>query len=180
MKIAFDLTKEDLIAFNLHRQQSSSTLRRQRRLVAGIFVVTGLVIAAFLLRHPFPSELSVCWMAVAVFLLTPLFLPGSYRRNTIRLVGRLIDEGRNRSLLGRREITMTPVDLCAASELRSTTVRWKAVERIEEDLQYLYIYVSSLEAIIIPRRAFAGDSDFEAFAAGVRKHWQASELANKA
>src|SRR5262245_40395662 len=177
MQVSFDLTKEDLIAHNLYRQQRSPSIQRQRRMVSGVFLIGGLALGAVLLTHEHSSASFLAWAMVALLLVTPAILPSSYRRSTIKLVGRLIDEGKNKSLLGRKEITITPVDICGAGELRSMTVRWKAVERIEETSDYLYIYFSSLEAFIIPRRAFAGEADFAAFAAGVRKHWQAAEQA---
>jgi hypothetical protein len=176
MQVSFEQTKDDLIAYNLYHSAHSPAIRRQRRTMIAVFVSAALVVAMLLLS--FPSSPTpppgILWVVVAAFLIGAAVLPRSYRRGVIKIVGRMIDEGQNRTLLGRREITISPVDLGAASELRSTTVRWKAVEKVVEDGDYLYIYISALEAIIVPRRAFAGEAPFAAFADAVRKHREAA------
>jgi hypothetical protein len=51
-----------------------------------------------------------------------------------------------------------------------TTTAWPAVERIVVDSGMLYIYISSVSAVVVPRRAFTTDAEFASFEETARKH----------
>jgi hypothetical protein len=44
------------------------------------------------------------------------------------------------------------------------------VERIEVAVAYAYVYFSALQAVIVPRRAFSGDTEFAAWVETARKY----------
>ena len=50
----------------------------------------------------------------------------------------------------------------------TTTIDWSAVTCLIETPAYLFIAISRREALIVPRRAFAGDADFAGFIAWAR------------
>jgi YcxB-like protein len=75
----------------------------------------------------------------------------------------MIGEGRNRTLLGRQRVTISPESITRSSDFDQTTVRWSAVERVIKDKNHAFVYTSALTAIIVPRRAFADTVAFDVF-----------------
>ncbi len=82
----------------------------------------------------------------------------------------MIAEGETRGMLKNLEVTLSPVEIASAGSLRSIMVRRPAVGRIVTTGHGLYAYISSFEAIIVPRRAFEKSGEFEAFVATARQY----------
>ena len=172
MRIQFELGKEDLVAYNLYHHSHSPTTRGQKRKGSVNIVLLGLMfwVGPVILAGPSKEHA----LALSPFLLIiPLGLaifawrwPVMLRRN----IERMISEGENRGLVGKKEVTITPVEITAAGDLTSVTVRWKAVERIEVAQDCAYLYFSALGAFIVPRRAFSSDAGFAAWVETARKY----------
>jgi len=178
MHLTFDLTQDDIMAYQLYHYAHSPAARRQKWTGAVWVVILGLmvwVIPVFL-TGSFGQSARTWWPFLLVAPLSLSLFLLRWKSILRRNIERMIAEGSNRALLGRKEVTITPVEITAAGELRSTTVRWKAVERIEVADEYAYVYFSALEAVILPRRAFAGEAEFAAWVETARKH-QAQALA---
>lgn len=173
MQVSFEMTREDIIAFNLYHSAQSPNLSRQRWSIILAFLFAAGVLAIMMMV---PGELQKLFRGlwpVALFLfVTAVLVLFTWRRFLRKAVDQMLDEGRNRSLLGKKEVIITPVEITGVGDLKSVTLRWKAVERIELDESYLFIYYSALEAILVPRRAFAAESEFAAFAEAARSYWR--------
>jgi hypothetical protein len=85
----------------------------------------------------------------------------------------MVSEGSLEPLLGKKEVSITPVEIVEAGATRSTTVRWQAVQQIVQNGDALYVYISATEAMIIPRRSFADDAAFAAFKGAMLEYWGA-------
>src|SRR5262245_36731264 len=146
MKANFEMTREDFLQFNLYHHAHSPALRKQRAFVVGTCVVCALLIAAVIQLPADPEgNLSALWMIVLFFLLFAAMIPMTWKRGLSKTVDRMLTEGKNHAMLGKKEILITPVEISAAGELKSMIVRWKAVERIEQESDILYVYISSVE-----------------------------------
>lgn len=169
-EVVYQLDVEDLVELALHNHQRSRALRRQFAIVrvvaagAALLVFTPLLLApridAFLL-------ILACLFAILIFLAPPWI-----RRRQRRLYRKLFSEGSNRTLLGPRLMRLTPQGLIFHSELVESTVRWPALESIETDAEYAYLYIASYQANIVPRRAFNDDLQFAAFVEQARRYWR--------
>ncbi len=53
-----------------------------------------------------------------------------------------------------------------------TLVYWSAFRRVFATKYRLYLFLRSRGALIMPRRAFDSEENFEAFAAAAREHWE--------
>lgn len=58
-----------------------------------------------------------------------------------------------------------------SSEWIDGAVKWPAVEAVESNADYAYIYIASLQAYGVPRRAFNDDLQFQAFVELARRYW---------
>jgi len=96
--------------------------------------------------------------------------PWWYRRKVRKIVAGMVGEGRNRGLFSRHRVTISPERVTDSSEHAQTSTAWGAVERVAAADEHAYIYTNALAAIIVPRRAFAGPSEFEQFVRAAREH----------
>ncbi len=86
------------------------------------------------------------------------------------LVRKLYAEGKNQATLGRKEIELEDDALTIRSTVSETTVLLRAIERIASIDQYTFIYLGSIEAIVVPRNKVI-DGDYDAFVAELnRRH----------
>lgn len=170
MTAEFELRKDDWSAFNFYHHFHSPTARRQY--LRAWFSPTILLLLGFLgvsllvsLNSPTPGStflaLLPLFSGVPVYL---LWFPWAYRRKVKKIVVGMIGEGRNRTLLGKQRVTLSPEGITKSSDFDRTTVAWSGVERVIKDQDYLFVYISALTAIIVPRRAFADAVGFNEFA----------------
>lgn len=120
MRLRYEITVEDQLAFNLHFQKNSPTLRRGR--IAAMFAVSVFLISSFgaiaeLLRRP-----EFVWAGVAAAILFVVMFPRYWRRNTKRLNSRLFQERPNRALFGTRVSEIREAGLFTSSDFVETMV----------------------------------------------------------
>jgi hypothetical protein len=166
--VRFEFTQEDFIGFNLYHHQHSSATRRLKVQFVLLFLAAGLAGLVFkLIERESPDSL---WVVPIACVGGALIYPWTFRWSLRRNVNAMLAEGRNKGLLGQKEITLTPAEIRSTGAMGAVTAAWPAVERIVVDGDVLYIYISSLSAVVVPRRAFVQDSDFQAFTETAWKH----------
>ena len=162
---------DDLVAFNKYHHAHSPTLRRQ---MYGPAILAGLAAVAFALIEllkPSPRG-STYWPSVVLLLLAAAGYPAFHRFWLSRTVRAMFSEGSLEPFLGKKEVSMTPVEIVETGATRSTTVRWPCVQRVVQNQDVLYVYISATEAIVLPRRSFADEAAFTAFFASARQYWE--------
>ncbi len=178
MTVEYEITKDDLIAFNLYHQRHSPTARRQYLRVWFIPPVVWLLICAGLWYLADRSrgkpaqtflDLLPLLSGVPIYLLT---FPWLYRRKLRKIVDGMVSEGQNRGLLGLHRVTLSPESVTESSAHGQSSTAWRGVERVvsADAHAYIYIYINALAAIIVPRRAFAGAAEFEHFIRTAKDH----------
>ena len=66
----------------------------------------------------------------------------------------MINEGKNADMLGKHSLRLDEEGLVIGSSLSEARTNYGAVEEVVETKEYIYIYVSSISAHIIPVRSF--------------------------
>jgi hypothetical protein len=169
MTADYDLTKEDLSAFNLYHHRHSPTARRQylRSWLLPAFLLllicTGLWYLADRERGtPFRTFVDLLPLFGSVPLYLLLF-PWNYRRKLRKIIAGMVSEGANRGLLGRHRVTISPENVSESGDFVQISTAWRAVEKVVALEEHAYIYLNALAAIIVPRRAFATPGEFDEF-----------------
>jgi hypothetical protein len=90
-------------------------------------------------------------------------------------VKNMLREGNNRGSLGKIRVQLSPAGVLEASQFIETKIAWPAIERIEENDDYLMIYTSSLSAVLIPRIAFANPLRYDEFATAARAFYKQNQ-----
>ncbi|MDB6033297.1 MAG: hypothetical protein JWM16_3635 [Verrucomicrobiales bacterium] len=176
MTVEYEITKEDVSAFNLYHNRHSPTARQQYLrswfgpAVIWLVVCIGIWYLADTQRGtPFRTFLDLLplFSGIPVYL---VYFPWAYRRKLRKMVNGMVSEGQNRHLFSRHRVTISPNGVTDSGELAQSTTAWRAVERVEAADDYAYIYINALAAIIVPRRAFAGLPEFEEFLCIAKGH----------
>lgn len=149
MKIRYENSPEDLVAFNRHVWQRSSTLRRLltwSRLSIALVTTLGSVYLAMKGRHwawgtPLAIAGVICvWWYPKVF----AWCVDSAAR-------RLFLERSHAGVLGPHELLLADHGLVEVSEIGSQTTVYQALELVETS-EHVFIHISSAQAHVIPRR----------------------------
>jgi hypothetical protein len=170
MKIKYVLTKEDYIQYNLHHMRESETIKKslfmQRYIVSLIFLIVPFVFAK-VSEIPF-----VHWMIVflIIYLIWMLYYPKYFASLTKKRLQKIINEGKNLSLFGERTISLNEDGIVESSKAGESKTNWSVVERVDETGKYIFIYVSSVNAYIVPTRAFADLNQKKEFVDMLKQH----------
>ena len=156
------VTADDIAYLNHYHTQRSPILRRQRRVVGAVTAILGIF--GFLGFLPLGGVLPLMMMIMA---LIGVFVAAGVRktptRQHVERVRKLFDEGRNRALFGHHHIRLLQDHLEVSTEFSRGEVKWEGVERVEHDENYVFIYISALNAYVINKRYFPGEEHAQAF-----------------
>ena len=173
MTVEYEQTFEDLVVFSDYHWRQQPKLRQHLIAVFGLFLLgTG----GLALLGP-EVEWEKMWMSLTVCFLGGAFLLAiwAYRVFASRyLLRRALQKayagGKNFNVVGPRRIKITPEFLMHSSPLSQSVYRWAGVEKVRGDREGIYIFVSSLAAFVLPRRAFNSEQHFQEFAATAEKY----------
>lgn len=169
MNIAFTLTMDDLMAFNLHHQRHSPTAKRAFRKNLLLFPLIWTSLCLVLSRLATTPERS--W-PVAILGLLPLFMgaplylvtfPLLHRRAIRRQLQGFLEEENNSSMLGPHRIETTPEGLGETSDSGHTQLTWDAIKRVEVAKDHVFLYRGAMSAFVVPKRSFTDQTQLAAF-----------------
>lgn len=153
MKIRYEVTIDDLIAFNRIHFSHSPTARRQRRQAIGnvIFIMIAIVVGMFVVAFERDDEaLMVSGAGVAIFTIVFLIrLPAMTQKRMDRQIRRLFQEGDNKNMLGVQELALEDGLLVNRTAVSESRTKLDAVQRILTQDDYTFIYVSAISAHVI-------------------------------
>jgi YcxB-like protein len=166
VKIHYEVTLNDLIAFNAYHSDHSQAIRRARaRNVWGgpvFFIVLAGSLAFLNIEAPLANHVVITLLVLSVSTVWVLTMPTYLRRAATRSVLRLYGEGRNKGLFGPRELELTDAKLIARTPVSESATLLESIERVARTDRYTFVYLSALSAHVIPRAAL-GDHDYEQF-----------------
>jgi hypothetical protein len=173
LQVEYDLTAEDVVTLSLFHYKHSPTVRRSWLMLRVVVPIIWILIGFFensRERHyagiaplPFFISLSVLYI---------LLMPAYSRYRTRRITLRLLSEGKNKGFDGPHSLTIGPEGIVAESATGDARSNWSVVEKLETDKEHFYIYTSAVNAIILPKRAFADENEFQEFVASVQTYYK--------
>jgi hypothetical protein len=163
MRLEYELTKQDYIDFNIYYIKNSDTLKRS-------LIIQRYVMAVFFLIIPFAiyrvTDIPLWyWLAVffVVAVLWVIFYPKYFMSATIKRISKLVDEGKNKDMLGKHIITVNEEGIKEESKNGDSRINWDGVEKVAEAENHIFIYISSVMAYIIPKSIFEDDNTRDEF-----------------
>ncbi|MBA2679057.1 MAG: YcxB family protein [Ktedonobacteraceae bacterium] len=163
MEIRFFLTGQDVWNF-----QKNSLLRPRVLLPMILLLVCIIGIIPILLIIQTSPTNTIFDIAPIVFLLIfiCLIVVRLRRRMTSGMARRLAAQGEH-------TITISPEGFRHTNNLSNSLISWQAIKEIKADAHNLYFIVDNnvLMAHVIPRRAFVGPQDADAFLGWAKSYW---------
>ena len=162
MTINFSLNTQDYLSYNLFHNMHSPSMRRSMRIQR----ITGPVLF-LLLAFLLPDSKSQFLIYITLFsiaaVLWAVFYPALIKKRIKRNTLRLLREGTPR-FLGPCRVTLNETSLDIATHYSSSAYLYAAIDRVAlTRTGAVYVYVSSLSAIIIPQHAFETGEQQHAF-----------------
>lgn len=172
MIIRYNVSVEDIVAFNTYHCDLSPTVRRQRFIVAGTIDLLLILAGAFYAKaNNQPTILVFACLFAVIFTVLYWVL---FRRCIARTTTRLITEGSTLGIVGPHELEITDSFLIERTEVNESKHAWKGLQRIVHMPDHLIIYVTALTAYVIPKQSVtAGDVD--EFLRSATSHWEAQK-----
>jgi hypothetical protein len=183
VKIRFETTIDDVIAFNRFHFAHSPAWRKQ--VWKQTLMVPATLLALFVLFHliagngpeHFHAMLRFGWLelTIAIFFLSVSilwaiyvrwFLNWSLGRNTRKFLA----EGSNRVMFGWREMELVNGRLILNTELIQSSLDLRASEKIVSHGEYTYVYIAAASAYIIPMSLYP-EEEYREFVAELREAW---------
>lgn len=152
MEIDYELTEEDVVAFNLYHVKNSkvgkNSLQWQRFVSPMIFLLFAYFLSVFtdMARGP----LFMVFGMTAI--LWVLFYPKYFYFHITRQVRKMLKEGKNEGLVGEHSMKMNKAGIADKTSTDETHVQWADLQRMVEDADYFYLYTSTVSAYILPKR----------------------------
>ena len=161
-EIDYELTRDDLFAFQLYALKNSPTVKKFARRTRVMYAVVIVIMAA--LMTPWRSTLALAAFVLAVgtfILLSWLFTRALTRRAITDQINRELPE---KGQLGRHHIRIDETGVFESTAVGEQRVAWAGIDRIERNEDSIFIYTTPHAALMIPRRAFATAEAADSFA----------------
>lgn len=158
MRFEYELTKQDYIDFNVHHIKNSNTLKKSLFMQQYVLAVIYLILPFILSKV---SDIPLLyWLVVFVIVavLWVIFYPKYFMAATIKRILKLVDEGKNKDMLGKHILTVNEEGIIEESENGESRINWSGVEKVVETEKHFFIYFSSIMAYIIPKSVFEKDN----------------------
>ncbi|MCR1900119.1 YcxB family protein [Irregularibacter muris] len=163
MEISYSLNEQDYIDFNLYHINHSDTLKKslmiQRYVLPLIFFIIPFV-ATRVTDIPLWYWTSVSMVAIVVWM---IFYPRYFKWEISKRLVKMLKEGKNDVMLGHRSLSLTSQGIIEHSVGSESKTSWDVVGNIYETKDYLFIYISSVSAYIVPIRIFESMEHKEKF-----------------
>jgi hypothetical protein len=179
VEIEFELTEDDLVAFNrcqrrLRMRRAREDGRRNRPSVWAALAF-GLVVAALtVLTDSVWLVLEYAGLILLGAVLTVAWALTVSRPR--RLVQRTLSQGRNVRVLKRRKVAISPAGVRTVSSDSDCHNAWSGIDWIEVTDEHAFVFLNTEQAIIIPQEAFRTDEEFHEFVAQARRWHDAAAL----
>ena len=152
MEIEYELTEQDVIAFNLyhvkHSKVGKSSLQWQRYISPLIFLLFAYLLSIF---TDFPAGPLIVTFGL-ISILWIIYYPKYFYFHIKRQVTNMLKSGKCAGLVGKHSMKMNKSGIVDSTSAEDTKVQWSGVHVLIEDAEHFYIYTGAASAYIIPKR----------------------------
>lgn len=156
----FELNETDYITFYEEHCKQSLVVKK---LMWGCRLLFPLIIlwAGYGMTNRFENLFGILLYG-GVALVWGIFFPKIYMRSIKRVSKRMLKESKDPSLYDRRIVTISNEGLSEEIPEHGMIKKWKGVLQTLETDQYLFLYVASQEAVILPKEVIGDTEQLEA------------------
>ena len=153
MEIKYNLKEEDYINFNLHHIENSPSQRRISNILRFVVPPLGGVIIYYIGTRQFKQP-GIYWVVTAIsfVVLWIVFYPSRHEKSIRKQVRKMLSEGDNSSFFGEKTLILNEDSIEVLDGSTSEKFLRNNVKDIKVYDDIIVIYLSSINAHIIPTR----------------------------
>ena len=143
------MTKDDYIEFNKYHFENSKSVMKSfllGRVMGPITFMLSIVAIGEIDNIIYMTVFFI--LSVAWFIYTPKYMWYTMKKKIIKL----IEENKEGDLFGGKHIIIDDLGIHHESEISSGTYNWSCVIKVCDIEKAIYIYVSSIQAVVIPKQ----------------------------
>ncbi|WP_255288064.1 YcxB family protein [Bacillus pseudomycoides] len=144
----------------------------QRYIVA--IILFAVPLSAFLLGPPGQVYTELPFIFLLSGVIWILLYPAYFYKHIERNINKMLKEGSYSNLLGTHNVQIIDEGIIETNNGGETKLNWKGIEKVEENEAYIFIYVSSMSANIVPKHAFAHENSKSEFMRRLRAGMESS------
>ncbi|XDD49456.1 YcxB family protein [Leptospira sp. WS92.C1] len=158
MQITYELTIEDIVNFNLYHFKHSKIFKKKRIILRWLIPIWVIVVYLYLNFDQIDTisllyNIPVFLFGIVWYLFSDRFYFWRLRSN----VKKMLQDNKNNGMLGRQTIDIKEDLFKVETDWSSSQFKLGSVNTIVETDQYLFLYLTSIHALIIPVNIFKND-----------------------
>lgn len=169
MNFEYELNKQDYIELNLHNLTYSKPMRRTLFIQRYIHSLSFIIIPFLLFRI---TSISLTFWLVCFgmfYLLWVLSYPKLVKHFGSKRMSKMFDAEKNKGMLGIHQLLVTEDGLVYRNQLKETKIKYEGIESVAEHKTYIFIYVNTEMALIVPVNIFTDEAQKRAFIEDIKK-----------
>ena len=147
MKINYEFTMDDWMAFHKHHLLHSRQYKRMKYFFVLLIPIISIVFAFINYINSNPINITSFILPLLWLILMPKISDYIQMRSFKWLMG----EGANKAYLGQHFIEFEEDYFVVTAPGFETKVKWPTLSKVEENKDYIFIYLSSISAYVIPK-----------------------------
>ncbi len=161
MIVEYERTVEDIIEFNLFHMSHSPSIRKQTlitQIIVAVLVFIGSLVIGYLFHQETKALTSFDYIVALVVSISCFYAVPPFNRAEVRRGFRkATSEGDNKAILGRHTVSLTKDNIFIKTQVGESKYIWSSINKVMQNDKYVFLYVSSINAIMIPVEAFTSN-----------------------
>jgi len=170
--ISYTNTIEDFIEFNIYNNDNNTQLKRRQKMVYYLFPAIWICLGVFNLIIQNHLSDMILWVTLSVLWL--IFLPLYYKWKTKKNILKFYMKDENKKMLGKHQIEFNNEYIEENGDFGNIKRKWSGVHKIISINNYIFIYLDSIMAFVIPKDSFPSNKDMEKFLETVKNYISSS------
>ena len=156
ISLQYAITKEDYVNYHTYVMWDAPQ-NRKKKINYYIRQITPLVlfIIAFYYTGIFERNSKFILLILGFIFLTSLLSLFNVRSNTVKLAEKVANDPNNSSIFQDTSMVISETGISTKDALAETKFQWNAFIKKQESREYYFLFVNSMQALIIPKRVFA-------------------------
>ena len=162
--LQYNFTKEDYTAYYNYGMWSSGARKKVRRndiikTMSSILIYAVIFYLSLGKTYPIKVMIPILILIIGVSLL-PYF---TYKNKLDKQLEEFLEETDNANIFTKFSVQASLQELFVKNEFEETKYQWKIITNKIETNTHYFLFINSVQAIIIPKNAFINNSDKIAF-----------------
>lgn len=162
MQAQYNIGADDFVAFNLNYMKHDATAQKRVRLSqltgAVVLLIAGGAFCYMNGKFSVPVMLGVAILAVLYAAYIPWSVKGSVKKSVTRVL-----RDSSKTAVGEKTLTIEAEKLHLTGSGEDSFYEYGNIVQVITDDKHYFIYTGTMEALILPFRAFASEADRTAF-----------------